>query len=378
MQFQATSDTTATVRAQIPGATSSDGTHEVTVFYNSSVRIERISGNNQFGPANSSSIAAENRQQLSNPLVVQILDGTRGVGQKQGKVKFTVTEPSDPPTNGTLRYFSHALFADETESEQDTKSVTVYTDSSGYAKAYLVLGTTAVEHTVTATMDGESVTFTATATQAINTGPNYEIDRDTGTTTTSTPQVGARYGNPSSPLRMIVNVNNSSTNNNAANVQVHFEVTGGRIYLAPSGLDLSQPDYQTALSTVTDTDGNATVYVEANRGSTATVTARIAGNYDADGTHVVTYFYDNVNLEYVSGNPQEGVEGTQLGEPLVVRIIDGPSGGPVPGQIVKFSVAAGSDTGADSVVRTFVPITDTTVYVTTRGGNTLIRRQQFG
>ena len=190
VQFEATADTTATVKAQIPGATSSDGTHEVTVFYNNSVRVERISGNNQFGPANSNTLAAEDRQQLSNPLVVQILDGTRGVSQKQGKVTFTVTAPSGA-SDGTLRYFSRAFFADETGSEQDTKSVTVYTDSQGYAKVYLVLGTAAVAHTVTATMDGQSVTFTATATQAINTGPNYAIDTSDST---STPQVGARYG----------------------------------------------------------------------------------------------------------------------------------------------------------------------------------------
>ena len=47
----------------------------------------------------------------------------------------------------------------------------------------------------------------------------------------------------------------------------------------------------------------------------------MAGNYNDNGRHVVTYFYDNVNLEYVSGrNNPEGVKGTQLEEPLVVRM----------------------------------------------------------
>ena len=105
VQYRATGNTTATVTAMIPGSVNRDSTHKVTVFFNSSVSLERISGNEQFGQMNSSTLDVANRPQLINPLVVRVLDGTRGVGEKQGKVKFTVTSGG-----GALRYFSSSLF----------------------------------------------------------------------------------------------------------------------------------------------------------------------------------------------------------------------------------------------------------------------------
>ena len=299
--FQASRDTTATVRARIPGSVNPDGTHDVIIFFDS-VTLERISGNEQFGQENSDSIDVENRPQLRNPLTVRVLDGTRGVGEKQGKVTFTVTVPSGNE-NGTLRYFSSSLFdPDATDSEQDTKSVTVYTDRQGNAKAYLVLGTSAAAHTVTATVDGQtgSVNFTATATPAVRGGQDLRINRDAGTT--ETPQRNAKFGTVNTPLRMSVEiVENDNSGADTTNVQVNFQINGGRIYLAPATLDLTEPDYQTSLTTVTNTSGIATVYVEVNNGATATVTAQIVGNNSPRGRHTVTYFWGDPNYDDDSG-----------------------------------------------------------------------------
>ena len=108
VQYRATQDATATVTAQIPRSTHPDSTHKVTVFFDSSVRVERTSGNDQFGQVNSTTLAVANTQQLVHPLVVRVLDGTRGVGQKQGSVTFTADNGA--LRNGALRYFSASLF----------------------------------------------------------------------------------------------------------------------------------------------------------------------------------------------------------------------------------------------------------------------------
>ena len=188
-------------------------------------------------------------------------------------------------------------------SEQNTDSVTVYTDSQGYAKAYLVLGTNVGANTVTATAAGQSVTFIATATPVVRGGQDLKIDRDTDPTT-ETPQRNAQYGTVNTPLTMSVKIVTSTGGNAAAdvnNVQVNFQVNGGRIYLAPTALDLAEPDYKTSLTTVTGTvnsvSGVATVFVQVNNGATATVTAQIVGNNTSRGRHVVTYFWGDPNYD---------------------------------------------------------------------------------
>ena len=371
VQFQATADTTATVRAQIPGATSSDGTHEVNIFFNSSVSLERISGNEQFGQVNSSTINVEHRQQLRNPLTVQVLDGTRGVGQKQGSVTFAVTAGG-----GVLRYFSASLFDnDATNSEQNTDSVTVYTDSQGYAKAYLVLGTVAGPNTVTATTAGQApvVNFTATATPVVRGGAGLRIDRDHANTT-QTPQRNAQYGTLNTPLTMSVRIIDDGTVPGTAspnNVQVNFQITGGRIYLAPATLDLTQPDYQTSLTTVTETvasvNGVATVYVEVNNGATATVTAQIVGNNTSRGRHVVTYFWGDPNYDDGGGTSEPSrpaaatnritispstIDG-EPGEEVTIRVTSSPSG--------VFATLGSNDFGATR----FSPQSDVTPFTST-------------
>ena len=86
------------------------------------------------------------------------------------------------------------------------------------------------------------------------------------------------------------------------------------------------------------------MYVQVNSSSAAIVTARIAGNLNDAGRHVVTYFYNYPYLEYVSGNDQFGATGGRVEDPLVVRVLDGEGGRPVPKQVVKFiESSAGSD-----------------------------------
>ena len=69
--------------------------------------------------------------------------------------------------------------------------------------------------------------------------------------------------------------------------------------LAYSGL--TQPDYQTSLTTVTQDNGSgdydAIVHVEVNNGATAEVTAQIIGNNTPRGRYTVTYFWGDPNYD---------------------------------------------------------------------------------
>ena len=370
VQYRATGNTTATVTAMIPGSVNRASTHKVTVFFDRSVRVERTSGNEQFGQMNSDTIDVAHRQHLINPLVVRVLDGTRGVGQKQGRVTFAVTAGG-----GVLRYFSASLFDKTALSVQNTNTVTVYTDGQGYAKAYLVLGINVGANTVTATAAGQFVTFTATATPVVRGGQDLKIDRDANRTT-QTPQRNAQYGNVNTPLTMSVKIvanAGDSTPSDVNNVQVNFQINGGRIYLAPATLDLTQPDYQTSLTTVTETvdraNGVATVYVEVNNGATATVTAQIVGNNSSRGRHVVTYFWGDPNYDDDSGGGRSDppppppptntitispstIDG-EPGEEVTIRVASSPSG--------VFATLGSNDFGATR----FSPQSDVTPFTST-------------
>ena len=125
----------------------------------------------------------------------------------------------------------------------------------------------------------------------------------------------------------------------APNVQVDFSVSGGRLTLTPGS------SYGTSLSTVTiDDSGNinnhgfARVWVQASGNSVAIVTARIAGNNEDAGRYVVTFLRSGPYIEYVSGDEQDGAIGGRLENPLVVKVLDGRGGSPIPDQVVKFNV----------------------------------------
>ena len=159
---------------------------------------------------------------------------------------------------------------------------------------------------------------------------------------------------------------------NTANVQINFEVTGGRIYLDPRLHDQINPDYKTSLTTVTSSGGVATVLVQVNNGATARVTGRIAGNNTHTGRHTVTYFWDYPHIEYVSGTEKKfGATGGRLEEPLVVRVKDGPNGSPVPGQVVKFEETSTPSLEDSQVIRSPIPVPGTTVFVDSTTPTTL-------
>ena len=357
VQYRATQNATATVTAQIPGSVQRTATQKVIIFYNGSVGLKRISGNNQFGPTNSSATAPTARR-LTNPLVVRVLDGdTRGVSGQE--VTFTINGANTG--SAVLRAFSSALLADSTNDNSITNAdnnktpITVKTDNSGDAKVYVVPGSDAETYMIRASITGitpvldpTAFTFTATAIQTRDDTSAYTIDR---AESTLTPVVRDLYRD--SEMRVRVTGDTS-----VSNVQVNFSVTGGRITR-----DEINPNYQTSLSTVTDSDGDATVYVQLNRGTTATVTARIDGTISDDRTHVVTYFYNYPHIEYVSGDNQRGATGGRLEDPLVVRVKDGQNGRAVPGQVVKFEETSTASPADSDVMRSPIPVPGETVYV---------------
>ena len=148
---------------------------------------------------------------------------------------------------------------------------------------------------------------------------SYEIDK-TGNIT-QTPQTAT------TPMAVRV------TDGAAAQawVQVDLRITNGR--LRPTGLFLSgsriyelndaNDSGYTSLSVFTDTAGGISVNVDQTRDRTATVTATISGVSGDHGSHTVTYFYDGVRMERVSGHYQHARTGDRLPEPLVVRVSDG-------------------------------------------------------
>ena len=302
------SNTTAKVTAKVTGAPGINATHVVTYFYSNAVTIKRISGNNQFGSTNTTPTAHTARR-LTDLLVVSVLDGPTNKVSGQD-VKFEISIPNTG--SAVLRAFSSALLGDSnadgsiTSVDDNKDSIIVKTDGSGNAKVYLVPGTSAEEYIVTVSnpvtrvttlLDPVGFRFTATATAAVRSGADLKIDKD-HTNTTQSPQRDAKFGTVNDPLAMSVVIVTDDTNQAVSgNVQVNFQINGGRIYLEPATLDLTQPDYQTLLTTVTNSSGIATVKVQVNNGATATVTAQIVGNSSPRGRHTVTYFWGDPNYD---------------------------------------------------------------------------------
>ena len=385
----------AKITAKIPGSNQPGKTYVVTSFA-SAIVAEQISGNHQLGPTTDGYIATDslrkNRERLSNPLEVRVTDGygtNKGIGGQW--VEFAITGAAVSDGQPFLRAFSRGLLWDGgnnagtadgniNDADDNLPTLAVQTDGSGYAKVYFVPGNAADTYTITSRLVNQTSptiygtagpstdSFTATVIRSRSDVSSFTIDKTPTSSTTTTPQIYDRH----EPMSVLVT-------DGEADVKINFSVTGGQITRSRSA-----PNYQTSLSTVTNDDGVATVYVYSSRGnSLIEVRAWIAGREGAEeATHVVTYFSNYVHLERVSVNHQSGVKGTQLQNPLVVQVKDGPNGSPVPGQIVKFTVVADSDDGtdpdggatpstADPVTRRFVPVPGTTVYVTDRNGGTL-------
>ena len=376
----------ATITATIPGSREPGREYVLTSFDNAVV-IEKTSGDNQIGPTtdgySSSHSDRLNKDRLSNALVVRVTDGygtNRGIGNQW--VEFSISEVLSP-TQGDpfLRATSRGLLwnhdADAngliTNADDNRPTLTVKTDGSGYARVYFVPGNDPEEYTVDCRVvhqqspsdyatTGYSLSqpFTVNVIQRRDAVSTFVIDKDNST---STPQIYT--------FHKAMNVKVGTT----ANVKVNFSITGGEITRSKF-----PPDYDTLLSTVTNNTGVATVYVKSDGNSTVKVRAWIDGRAGVEeATHVVTYFQNYVHLERVSDNEPEGVKGTQLQDPLVIKVTDGSGGNPVSGQVIKFYFPGTQldnfdpDAGGplSSITRQFVPVPGTTVFVTAREGDTL-------
>ena len=129
---------------------------------------------------------------------------------------------------------------------------------------------------------------------------------------------------------------------NSTWVYVDFSVDGpGHLY---QDLDTDNRPDTRPFRSFTNGDSVASVKLQMN-GGTNKVMASIK---DAtDETHVITYFYQSIQLNKVSGDGQVGVPTTQLAEPLVVEVTDSKGTG-ISGQEVAFSLAA--DDGTDGTL----------------------------
>ena len=366
----------AKITATIPGSNARGKTYTVTSF-DSATTIEQVSGNHQFGYTNSGTNYGS-WMKLRNPLVVRVVDGhgtNKGVSGQW--VTFTATGAARFRAVSRANLWDSSGDGSISAADDNQTPLTVKTDSSGRAQVYLLPGDSPATYTVTyavrpqdsptaltTALTGSAASspsqgaineqFTATAIRDTGTTRGYIISRVSGEGTTSTPQI-LRGGQRDTQLTVHADDGNGA---DATNVQVDFSVSGGRITLT------SGSNYQTSLSTVTGTDSNARVWVQASGNSVAIVTARIVGSNEDAGRYVVTFLRNGPYIEIVSGDDQDGAIGGRLEDPLVVRVLDGRGGSSIPNQIVKFAVTADDDSDHANNRRQFIPVPGTYVFVT--------------
>ena len=122
-------------------------------------------------------------------------------------------------------------------------------------------------------------------------------------------------------------------------VYVDFSVNGpGLLYQDLDGNGRPDAPPQNRLQSFTNGAAPPVASVKLQmRGGTNKVTASIKDT--TDKTHVITYFYQSVQLNRVSGNGQVGRPTTQLEEPIVVEVTDS-RGNAISGQEVEFTATA--------------------------------------
>ena len=142
----------AKITATIPGSNTRGKTYTVTSFA-SAITVEQVSGNHQFGYTNQGTNYGS-WEKLQDALVVRVVDGHQTNKGVEGQwVRFTVATGVN---SAHLRAVSRALLWDSSGdgsiSDVDDNlnpSLTVKTDGSGYAKVYLLPGTSADTYTAT-------------------------------------------------------------------------------------------------------------------------------------------------------------------------------------------------------------------------------------
>ena len=264
--------------------------------------LEKVSGDNQSARINT---------QLSNPLVVRVLD-------QNGAVLF-----------GTTVQFSVSPSATLTP-QTDT------TNNSGLAETRLTLSSTSGQYSVTASVSGiaQPVTFTATATEPPPPPPTATtLEKVSGDNQSA--RINTQLPNP-----LVVRV----LDQNGAvlsGTTVNFSVSPSGTLTPPTDATNNSGLAQTRLR-FSNTSGQHTITASVS-GITQSVTFTATATQPPPPPRATT-------LEKVSGDNQSARINTQLPNPLVVRVLD-QNGAVLSGTTVQFSVSPSA---------TLTPQTDTT------------------
>lgn len=260
--------------------------------------ISSVSGNAQ---------TAVNGSQLSNQLTVRVTDVS-------GKPVPNVTVTFAPGIGGGLI----------------VTQTTVVTDSSGFAAATAILGSTVGTQTFTATMPSgsiPSVTFTHSATSVAS---QLKIFALAGTTPIGTTSL--MVGDTFSLRTVLVSSTGAFIKEIAATWWIAGTLTSSNLAITggnPSKYAVFSPS-ATGFGTINALIDDATVITQNNVTSTTTVTGLIT----------VSLALVPDTLSIVSGNAQTGQVGTNLAQNLVVKVVNA-GATPVPGADITFAVASG-------------------------------------
>ena len=277
--------------------------------------LEKVSGDNQSARINS---------QLSNPLVVRVLD-QNGAVLPGVSVNFSVDNQS-ASINAQVRnpLVVRALDQSGAVPSGVPVNISVTTNNHGLAEAQLTLGGDSGQYTVTVSVSGitESVTFTATATEPPPPPRATTLEKVSGDD-----QSGSINSQLANPLVVRVLDQNGAV---LPGVSVNFSVS-------PSG---------TLTPEAGTTDGSGLAEVQLTLGSTSgaySVTASVSGitesvTFTATATPPPPVTRRATTLEKVSGDNQSARINTQLANPLVVRVLD-QDGAVLSGTTVQFSVS---------------------------------------
>ena len=272
--------------------------------------------------------SAQVSTQLSNPLVVKVLDQD-GAALSGVLVSFSVS-----PTSGSL----------------STSSAT--TGSDGQASTTLTLGSTTGTYTVTASVDGitDTVSFTATATAP----PKVATTLQKRSGDSQSAQVSTQLSNP-----LVVRVLDQD-GSALSGVSVSFSVSPTSGALGASTATTNAQGEASTTLTLGSTTGTYTVTASAS-GITSTVSFTATATAPPPPPKVAT------TLQKRSGDSQSGQVSTQLSNPLVVRVLD-QDGSALSGVSVSFSVsptsgslsASTATTGSDGQASTTLTLGSTT------------------
>ena len=279
--------------ASVPVTVSTTATPPTTT---TAVRLLRADGNNQTG---------EPGTRLAEPLVVTVVNSA-GQAVPNQVVQFVATRGGGrvSPSSAT-------------------------TNSSGQAQTRLTLGRTAGTNTVQATLNGVSVTFTATAELA----PAYlEVYGESN-------RRGVLNDELTDPLVVQVLDDNED---GVAGVRVTFQVTSRNARLTQRG---------TGYALRVDTDRNGMAEAPLTPTGAGPITVRATANGLDPVEFTITTGPPPASLTIVSGNNQTGTPGSALANALVVQVQDA-EGGAVDGVMVTFEVTAGGGSLSAETVTT--------------------------